>query len=231
MTDEEIYEEMDFGTTVRQQPHPYPPNKLGERAVFWLDAIYAAPGWPEGWHDFEFVQTFTIAMALVSKSGAADADSMPHVSVCPSPLVWIGEDLDGMLLPEDIFTPRTAEEHYADLVARKVDRDHFAGEQDWLDWCAMHADENCEDARSASWATGSQAGNCGVGMMRNLPTPDLSKPNPRIHGRNGGRNGQNVGSQRGRDAPKYGRNGTFSRSQRVATLSLYPLAAAWGRLA
>lgn len=143
ISDSELIDEMNDRTTVRMQPDPTPPNTIGERAIFHIDRLDAAPGWSEGWYPFRYVQDYHYRdrdRTTLQVWRCGDQLFASRIGEY-EPLRWIGRDLEHMPHWRDIFTPRTAEQFYDDLVARRVDCDRFRNEIDWRNWCAIHADE------------------------------------------------------------------------------------------
>ncbi len=141
MTDKEVYEAIELDFTVRTQPDRFPPNDPGHIAVFYIDQLDAAPGKPDGWHYFRYLQEYRYRDETVLQVWQCDSELFASRIGNFEPLRWIGRDLGRILHWRHIFTPQTADEIYADLEARRVDRDRFRDELDWLNWCAMHADE------------------------------------------------------------------------------------------
>lgn len=141
MTENDVYLAIELEFTVRSQPDRLPPNDLGHIAAFYIDELDAAPGKPRGWHWFEYVQTYFYPDMTGLQVWQCDGELFASRIGEFEPLRWIGRDLERVLHWRHIFTPQTADEIYNDLETRRVDRNRFRNELDWVNWCAMRADE------------------------------------------------------------------------------------------
>lgn len=140
MNDAEVYENIEIGFTVRQQPDAYPPNIKDVAAVFYIDRERGAPGIKAGHRLFQFVQTYRYPDGVELQVWEG-AEGLYCSRVGQSePLVYFGKDFYLMPHHRDIFVPISAEEHFADLVARKVDRYMYDDEIEWLNYLSKMAD-------------------------------------------------------------------------------------------
>lgn len=140
MTDDEVLECLELGIPVQHAPNPYPTNVIGSQAVFYIERELAGPANSQGPNLFRFVQTYWyrdgVALQIWELAGHYYCG---RIGMRDS-LVYFGDDLSRPLHHTMIFQPQTAEEHFADMVERRVDRDLFTDELQWRSYCAMRAD-------------------------------------------------------------------------------------------
>lgn len=140
MTEDEVFECLDLEIPVQHAPSPYPPNKVGTVAAFYVEPNLSGPGISEGHHLFRFVQTYWyrdgVALQIWELAGQYFCSRIGT----QESLVYFGDDLSQPLHHTQIFKPQTAEQHFADMVERRVDRDLFTDELQWRSYCATRAD-------------------------------------------------------------------------------------------
>jgi hypothetical protein len=141
VTEDEVYECMDLDIPVLHAPPPYPPNVIGSQAVFYVERELAGPANTHGHRLFRFSQTYwygdSVALQIWEWAGQYYCSRIGR----QESLVYFGDDLSRPLHHTLIFTPRTAEEHFEDMISRNIDRHLFTDELQWHSYCAMRADE------------------------------------------------------------------------------------------